>query len=134
MLVLFGVFFILMILGAPITMCMFVSSISYMITYDVPLAMLLPRLASGVDSFSLLAVAFFILAGVIMNTGGITKRIFTWADHLVGHYTGGLAHSNVLASVLFAGMSGSAVADTGGLGTIELKAMKDGGDTMKTFL
>lgn len=127
MLVLFGLFFLLLVLGAPITMCMFISSIGYMLANDIPLSMILPRLASGVDSFSLLAVGFFILAGIIMNSGGVTKRIFTWADHLVGHYTGGLAHSNVLASVLFAGMSGSAVADTGGLGTIELKAMKDGG-------
>ena len=79
------------------------------------------------DSFPLLAVAFFVLAGNIMNQGGITKRIFSFADHLVGHFTGGLAHSNVLASVIFAGMSGSAIADTGGLGAIELQAMKDGG-------
>jgi tripartite ATP-independent transporter DctM subunit len=98
-----------------------------MITNQIPLVMVIPRVAAGVDSFPLLAVGFFVLAGNIMNLGGVTTRIFSWADHLVGHHTGGLAHSNVLASVIFSGMSGSAIADTGGLGAIELKAMKDGG-------
>ncbi len=62
-----------------------------------------------------------------MNTGGITKRIFSFADHMVGHFTGGLAHTNVVASIIFSGMSGSAIADTGGLGAIELQAMKENG-------
>lgn len=127
MLLLFGSFFFFLLLGAPIAMSMFISSIAYMAVYDLPLVMILPRLAAGVDSFPLLAVGFFVLAGNIMNQGGVTTRIFSWADHLVGHFTGGLAHSNVLASVIFAGMSGSAIADTGGLGAIELKAMKEGG-------
>ena len=127
MTLLFGSFFFFLLLGAPVAMSMFISSVAYMAVYDLPLVMILPRLAAGVDSFPLLAVGFFVLAGNIMNKGGVTTRIFSWADHLVGHFTGGLAHSNVLASVIFAGMSGSAIADTGGLGAIELKAMKDGG-------
>lgn len=127
MAVLFGVFFLFLIMGMPIAFAMFISSITFMMVYDLPLVMIMPRMAAGVDSFPLLAVAFFILAGNIMNTGGVTKRIFGWADHLVGHFTGGLAHTNVLASVIFAGMSGSAIADTGGLGAIELKAMKENG-------
>ena len=127
MIVLFSVFFIFLLLGMPIAFSMFVSSIAFMIAFDLPLYMIIPRFAAGVDSFSLLAVGFFVLAGNVMNVGGVTKRIFEWANHLVGHYTGGLAHSNVLASVIFAGMSGSAIADTGGLGAIELKAMKDAG-------
>ena len=127
MLILFGLFFLLLLMGASIAMSMFISSVAFMVVYGLPLELIAQRLAAGVDSFPLLAVAFFVLAGNIMNQGGITKRIFSFADHLVGHFTGGLAHSNVLASVIFAGMSGSAIADTGGLGAIELQAMKDGG-------
>jgi tripartite ATP-independent transporter DctM subunit len=127
MLILFGVFFILLLIGTPISFSMLISSVLFMITNNIPLVMVIPRVSAGVDSFPLLAVGFFVLAGNIMNLGGVTTRIFSWADHLVGHYTGGLAHSNVLASVIFSGMSGSAIADTGGLGAIELKAMKAGG-------
>jgi tripartite ATP-independent transporter DctM subunit len=127
MLVLFGTFFFLLLIGTPIAFCMLLSSILFMGINQIPLVMVVPRLAAGVDSFPLLAVGFFVFAGNIMNVGGVTTRIFSWADHLVGHYTGGLAHSNVLASVIFSGMSGSAIADTGGLGAVELKAMKDGG-------
>ena len=127
MLVLFGAFFVLLLIGAPIAFCMLISSVAFMLVNDISVVMVIPRVAAGVDSFPLLAVGFFVLAGNIMNTGGVTTRIFSWADHLVGHYTGGLAHSNVLASVIFSGMSGSSIADTGGLGAIELKAMREGG-------
>jgi len=127
MAILFGTFFFLLLIGTPIAFCMLLSSILFMLINDISLVMIIPRLAAGVDSFPLLAVGFFVFAGNIMNTGGVTTRIFSWADHLVGHHTGGLAHSNVLASVIFSGMSGSAIADTGGLGAVELKAMKDGG-------
>jgi tripartite ATP-independent transporter DctM subunit len=85
-------------------------------------------MAMGVgDSFPLMAVPFFILAGSIMNSGGITERLFSFANKLVGHITGGLGHANILASIIFSGMSGTAIADAGGLGAIELKAMKDAG-------
>src|SRR5919109_5072180 len=84
-------------------------------------------LMSGIDSFPLLAVPFFILAGNLMNNAGITNRIYNFALALVGWMRGGLGHVNVLGSVIFAGMSGTAVADAGGLGTIEIKAMKDHG-------
>jgi tripartite ATP-independent transporter DctM subunit len=127
MLILFGIFFILLILGVPIAFCMFGSSIVYMIVYRIPIEMAVQRLASGPDSFPLLAVSFFIMFGILMNNAGLTKRIFDFADKLVGHLTGGLAHANVLASVIFAGMSGSAIADSAGLGAIELKAMKENG-------
>lgn len=86
--------------------------------------------ASMVDSlntFSLLAVPFFILTGILMNSAGITDRIFNFAKSFVGHYTGGLAYVNVLASLLFSGMSGSALADAGGLGQLEIKSMRDEG-------
>jgi tripartite ATP-independent transporter DctM subunit len=85
-------------------------------------------MAMGVgDSFPLMAVPFFILAGAIMNSGGITERLFSFANRVVGHITGGLGHANILASIIFSGMSGTAIADAGGLGAVELKAMKDAG-------
>ena len=85
------------------------------------------RMVSGIDSFPLLAVPFFILAGNLMNTSGITHRIYGYALSLVGWLKGGLGHVNVVGSVVFAGMSGTAVADAAGLGTIEIKAMVDHG-------
>ena len=84
-------------------------------------------MVGGVDSFPLLAVPFFIFAGNLMNSAGITNRIYNFALALVGWLKGGLGHVNVVGSVVFAGMSGTAVADAGGLGTIEIKAMKDHG-------
>jgi tripartite ATP-independent transporter DctM subunit len=85
------------------------------------------RMVGGVNSYTLLAVPFFIFAGNIMNYGGVTTRIFNFANACVGHVKGGLAHVNVLASIIFAGMSGAAVADAGGLGMIEIRAMKERG-------
>ena len=92
-----------------------------------PLLMFTQRMVYGIDSFTLLAVPLFILCGRLMNTAGITDRIFNFAQVLVGHIPGGLAHSNVVASMIFAGMSGSAIADAGGLGQVEIKAMCDQG-------
>ena len=85
------------------------------------------RMATGVNSFTLLAIPFFLLAGKLMNVGSITQRIFNFCNALVGWIPGGLGQVNILASVVFAGMSGSAVADAAGLGTIEIKAMEDEG-------
>ena len=84
---------------------------------------------SGIDSFPLLAVPFFILAGNLMNNAGITNRIYNFALALVGWMKGGLGHVNIIGSVIFAGMSGTAIADAAGLGTIEIKAMRDHGYT-----
>jgi tripartite ATP-independent transporter DctM subunit len=91
------------------------------------LAMLPQRMYSGTTGFTLLAIPFFILAGNIMNTGGITTRIFRFAKSLVGHVPGGLGHVSVISSMIFSGMSGSAVADAAGLGQIQHKAMVDNG-------
>jgi TRAP-type C4-dicarboxylate transport system permease large subunit len=85
---------------------------------------------SGIDSFPLLAVPFFIMAGNLMNNAGITNRIYNFALSLVGWLKGGLGHVNILGSVIFAGMSGTAIADAAGLGTIEIKAMRDHGYDM----
>ncbi len=81
----------------------------------------------GVTNFTLLAIPFFILAGRLCNEAKITDRIFEFAKALVGHFKGGLGHVNILGSMIFAGMSGSAVADAGGLGQMEIKAMVDEG-------
>ena len=84
-------------------------------------------LFSGIDSWLLIAIPLFILAGNLMNEGKITEKIFGTAEALVGWIPGGLGHANIVASLIFAGMSGSAVADAGGLGSIEMRAMKDHG-------
>lgn len=85
------------------------------------------KFVDSVDSFSLLSVPFFILTGILMNGSGITERIFYFAKAALGHYTGGMGHVNVAASLIFSGMSGSAIADAGGLGQLEIKAMRDEG-------
>jgi tripartite ATP-independent transporter DctM subunit len=125
---LFLVFFVLLLVGVPIFIALGVSSLFYThFLSTIPDFVVLHRMAGGVDSFPLLAVPFFILAGNLMNTAGITNRIYDFATAAVGWLKGGLGHVNVVGSVIFAGMSGTAVADAGGLGTIEIKAMRDHG-------
>ncbi|MGB3554506.1 MAG: TRAP transporter large permease [Jannaschia sp.] len=122
---LFIVLFVLLLFGAPVAIALAGSSALFIMSGDVPPMVVAHRVINGVDSFPLLAVPFFILAGNLMNTAGITERIFGFALSLVGWMRGGLGHVNVGASVIFAGMSGAAVADAGGLGAIEIKAMRD---------
>jgi tripartite ATP-independent transporter DctM subunit len=125
---LFVLVFGLLILGVPIAVALGLSSLVFiLLSGQVPDLVVIHRMVNGVDSFPLLAVPFFILAGNLMNTAGITNRIFDFAKACVGWMRGGLGHVNVGASVVFAGMSGAAVADAGGLGTIEIKAMRDAG-------
>lgn len=121
-------FILLMILGCPIAFSMVLSSLFYILLVGHIDFIIIPqRLSGGLDSFPLLAVPLFLLAGTLMNEFGITERIFVLAQALVGHITGGLGHVNVLASMIFAGMSGSAIADAGGLGAIEMEAMNKAG-------
>ncbi len=94
---------------------------------DFPFHTLAQKVVNSGNSFVLMAIPFFLLAGKLMNTGGITNRIFRFCNTVIGWIPGGLGHANVLASVVFAGMSGSAVADAAGLGSIEIKAMEDAG-------
>ena len=94
---------------------------------DIPLAAVPHKMVNGIDSYVFLAIPLFLLAGKLMNAGGITDRIFWFARVLVSGIRGGLAQANVVASIIFAWMSGSAVAAVGGLGEIELKAMKENG-------
>jgi tripartite ATP-independent transporter DctM subunit len=126
--VLMLVFAIMMALGVPIAISLGFGTITAMVIankYSVIAA--IHRMISGVDSYILLAIPFFILAGQLMNTGGITKKLFRFATALVGHIPGGLGHANIVASIIFSGMSGSAVADAGGLGQVEMQAMNDEG-------
>lgn len=125
--ILFAVFIAFLFLGTPVGFAMLAGALSYVYLEDITLYIVAQRLGRGIDSFPLLAMLFFVLAGNIMNSGGITRRIFRFANAIVGRFPGGLGHANILASVVFSGMSGSAVADTGGLGAIEIKAMKDAG-------
>ncbi len=94
---------------------------------DIPHSMMAQRMVYGVNSFPLLAIPFFLLVGRLMNIGGITDRIYTFCSVLIGHVRGGLAHVNILGSMIFAGMTGSAVSDAVGLGQMEIKAMTDQG-------
>jgi TRAP-type C4-dicarboxylate transport system permease large subunit len=126
--VLLGGFVGLLATGLPIAIAMCIASLLYIwISGTIPPLTVVHRMVGGVDSFPLLAVPFFILAGNLMNSAGITNRIYNFALALVGWLKGGLGHVNVVGSVVFAGMSGTAVADAGGLGTIEIKAMRDHG-------
>jgi tripartite ATP-independent transporter DctM subunit len=126
--VLFVALFALLAVGAPIAIALAGSSLIYIVLAGTtPDIVVVHRIVNGVDSFPLLAVPFFILAGNLMNTAGITEKIYNFATALVGWLKGGLGHVNVIGSVIFAGMSGTAVADAGGLGTIEIKAMQDHG-------
>lgn len=118
----------MVLIGAPMSFSVLTGSVWYMLASGMPQTLLVQRLIMAVgDSFSMLAIPFFMLAGTIMNAGGVATRIFDFCNTLVGHIPGGLGHVNVFCSVIFAGMSGSALADTGGIGAIELKAMKDAG-------
>lgn len=94
---------------------------------DIPHTMMAQRMVYGVNSFPLLAIPFFLLVGRLMNIGGITDRIYNFCTVLIGHVRGGLAHVNILGSMIFAGMTGSAVSDAVGLGQMEIKAMTDQG-------
>ena len=126
--ILLGGFVGIMASGVPIAMAMCIASLLYIwISGTIPPLTVVHRMVGGIDSFPLLAVPFFILAGNLMNSAGITNRIYNFALALVGWLKGGLGHVNVVGSVIFAGMSGTAVADAGGLGTIEIKAMQDHG-------
>ena len=126
--ILLGGFLAVMMTGVPIAIAMCIASLLYIwISGTIPPLTVVHRMVGGVDSFPLLAVPFFILAGNLMNSAGITNRIYNFALALVGWLKGGLGHVNVVGSVIFAGMSGTAVADAGGLGTIEIKAMQDHG-------
>ncbi|MCL4157421.1 UNVERIFIED_CONTAM: hypothetical protein GTU68_041013, partial [Idotea baltica] len=119
----------LIAIGLPVAVSLGLTAVGfYALQGDFRILAMVPqRMFSATTGFTLLAIPFFILAGNLMNTGGITERIFRFADACVGHVRGGLGQVNVLASLFFSGMSGAAVADAAGLGQVELKAMADKG-------
>ncbi|MEQ8899354.1 MAG: TRAP transporter large permease [Roseovarius sp.] len=124
-----GALLVLIGLGVPIAVSLGLTAVGfYALQGDFRILAMVPqRMFSATTGFTLLAIPFFILAGTLMNTGGITNRIFRFANACVGHVRGGLGQVNVLASLFFSGMSGAAVADAAGLGQVELKAMADKG-------
>ena len=121
------VFFTLAVLGIPVSIALGSAAIIAILSSDFTILTIAQKMITGIDSFTLISVPLFLLAGRLMNDGGITDRIFKLARCFVGRLRGGLAHVNVVASMIFAGMSGSAVADAGGLGMVEMKAMHDQG-------
>ncbi len=128
-LVIFGTLVAFLLLGVPIAISMGLTAVLTFIFLGegFVLPMVAQRMYSSTTAFTLLAIPFFILAGNLMNTGGITRRVFGFALALVGHLRGGLGHVNVVSSMIFSGMSGAAVADAAGLGMVELEAMTKSG-------
>jgi tripartite ATP-independent transporter DctM subunit len=120
-------FLVLLFLGVPIAIALILPAILYILASGMPLSAAVHTLTYSLDSFPLLAVPLFILVGNLMNFSGITTRLFRFASTLVAHWRGGLCHINILTSLIFAGSSGAALADIGGVGNMEIKAMREGG-------
>jgi len=120
---------LLIVIDVPIAVALGLTSVGFFVGLGQGsfLVMLPQRMYSSTTGFTLLAIPFFILAGNLMNTGGVTNRIFRFANAIVGHFPGGLGQVSVISSMIFSGMSGSAVADAAGLGQVQHKAMVDSG-------
>ncbi|PID62560.1 MAG: C4-dicarboxylate ABC transporter permease [Gammaproteobacteria bacterium] len=122
------VWLVIMFLGTPVGWSLFIASIVYFSLTRWKLSVFDAfSLVDSTNNFILLAVPFFVLTGILMNSSGITERIFNFAKAMLGHHVGGMGHVNISASLIFSGMSGSALADAGGLGQLEIKAMRDAG-------
>lgn len=120
--------FVFLLIGMPIALALGIPSLVYIILDPtVPNFTAIQTIVGGANSYPILAIPFFIFAGNLMNVCGVTSRIFDFSKKLIGHIRGGLGHVNVLASIIFAGMSGAAVADAGGLGLIEIQEMRKAG-------
>ncbi len=124
---LFAVLFALLIAGAPVAIALGVSSLIFIMLSGVPDVVVLHNMVNGINSFPLIAVPFFILAGNLMNSGGITERIIRFANALVGWVRGGLGLTNIGASMLFGGITGTAVADDASIGGVMIPGMKKAG-------
>ena len=118
---------LLMALRVPVSIAIGIAALIALVMADIPLSVIPRMMVDGLDSFALLAVPFFVLAGNLMNAGGVTERIFNFARTLFSPIRGGLAQVNVGASMIFAGMSGAALADLAGLGAVEMRAMRRNG-------
>ncbi|MBD3305078.1 TRAP transporter large permease subunit [candidate division KSB3 bacterium] len=127
----FIILLVLVFLGVPVAFAIGLSALTnLMLKGELPLTIMVQRMVNGLDSFPFLAIPLFILAGQLLNKAGITDRIFDFALSIVGHIKGSLGHVNVVASIIFAGISGVAQADAAGLGAIEIEAMKKAGYRM----
>lgn len=124
---LLGGFLTLIALRCPLAYALLISSICYLVLAGLPTLVVPQKITTKIDTFPMLAIPMFLLAGNLMNQLGITDRIFHLSEKVVGHIAGGLAQVNILASVIFAGMSGSSIADAGGLGAVEMRAMRQAG-------
>ncbi|MCD7896556.1 MAG: TRAP transporter large permease subunit [Planctomycetaceae bacterium] len=118
------VFFLFFMIGVPLPISLGAASVGVLCLYtDMPLDLLSNSMFSAMNSFMLVAVPLFIMIGIIMDRGGVAERIFDFANALIGWAPGGLGHVNVVASLIFGGVSGSSVADVASLGRIEITAM-----------
>ncbi|CCN46389.1 putative TRAP-type transport system, large permease component, N-acetylneuraminate transporter [Vibrio nigripulchritudo MADA3029] len=116
----------LLFAGMPVGFSLIFVALTFLVLTSSPgINFAAQQMLGGINNFTLLAVPFFVLTGHLMNSAGITERIFNFAKAIVGHVTGSLGHVNIMASLLFSGMSGSALADAGGLGQLEIKSMRD---------
>ncbi len=122
-----GIFFVMLIIGVPVAFGVGISSVLYLLMSGKDLIIVTQRIFAGGDSFTLMAIPLFIFAGEIMNACGVTKRIVGFANELVGFIPGGLAHVNILASMLFAGVSGSTSADVASIGGMLIGSMDEAG-------
>ncbi|MFY0687401.1 MAG: TRAP transporter large permease [Cyclobacteriaceae bacterium] len=125
--ILFVLFAILIAIRVPVAFSLGISSLIYVLIQGFPLILIPSKLYAGIDVFVLLSIPGFILAGNLMNQGGMTERIIRFCNHLLGHIRGGLALANVGSSMLFAGISGTAVSDTASIGSVMIPAMKKEG-------
>jgi tripartite ATP-independent transporter DctM subunit len=125
MIAVLGVWVVALFLGPPIWLTMAAAGAAFVLSQHIDATIIVQQEVSAANSFTFVAAPLFILMGHVMNNAGVTQRIFEFARVVVGWLRGGLAHANVMASMIFAGMSGSAVAEAGGLGTVEIRAMKD---------
>ena len=125
--VLFITFVICLFVGVPVAFSLGVASLAYFLGAGMPIATFSQRFFAGIDSFTLLCISGFTLAGNLMNQGGISDKLMDFCDKLVGHLTGGMAYANIMASMIFAGISGTALSDTVALGGIEIPMMVDMG-------
>lgn len=125
--VMIGLFFFLIFINVPIAFCMALTSLFGIIVFDIPITMLVQQMQSGIDKFPFLAIPFFILAGSLMETGGISLRLVNLARAMVGHIRGGLGMVVVIAEILFSGISGSSIADASAIGSIMIPPLKRAG-------
>ncbi|MBQ8217531.1 MAG: TRAP transporter large permease [Oscillospiraceae bacterium] len=121
---------VMILLGVPICFSLGLAAVYALFTRDISFQLIPQRMYTSIDQFALLAIPLYIFVGEAMNTGGVTDRLFGFCRKMLGHVRGSLGHVNVMASVIFAGMSGAAVADAAGLGKVELNAMEDAGFDM----